>query len=245
MLVNQLPAAAPLVPVVQTIVTQLQVLSQSDPRVSEVLLQLQELDGSAPTAGSLVAKVALLSRLLAYLTRTDPNAAKQLAATLPALRALLTELRAANDAGLLTNVQLPSTSALLLGGPAGSAPVLLAGPEDSAPGAISYPSVAMTYEQSYEQAAAAATDKHPAAPGGSLPSTSVLTPVGSPISSPAPASGAGPAAGGGIGSGAPAIALLAMMALSLLYLVQMPGRLNLDLAPWRSTLLASRLERPG
>ncbi|MBV9422037.1 MAG: hypothetical protein JOZ98_03930 [Solirubrobacterales bacterium] len=62
----------------------------------------------------------------------------------------------------------------------------------------------------------------------------------------APFSGAAPsgATAGAVGAGAAAGALLAVSFVWLLYGL-LTGRLTLDLFPWQSALLASRLERPG
>jgi hypothetical protein len=60
-----------------------------------------------------------------------------------------------------------------------------------------------------------------------------------------PPGGVGAAAGGGGGAtGATAAALLALVGICLMRAL-LPGRLALGLAPWRSALLVSRLERPG
>jgi hypothetical protein len=53
----------------------------------------------------------------------------------------------------------------------------------------------------------------------------------------------GSATGGGGAAGSQAILLVAMLAVSLSGLVS--KRLRPDAAPWRSTMLAPRLERPG
>jgi hypothetical protein len=59
-----------------------------------------------------------------------------------------------------------------------------------------------------------------------------------------PIGGATAGGGGGAGSAAPhAGAMFVALALSLATILL--GRVSLDLASWRSTLLASRLERPG
>lgn len=66
-----------------------------------------------------------------------------------------------------------------------------------------------------------------------------------PLSVPLPAGGgAGGAASGGVGAGAAALGFLAVAAACLLHGL-LPGRLALELFPWTSTLLPSRLERPG
>ena len=53
----------------------------------------------------------------------------------------------------------------------------------------------------------------------------------------------GASAGGGIGSPAPPV-LAAFAVLALAFLTAVLGRFSLDMASWRSTLLASRLEHP-
>jgi hypothetical protein len=65
-----------------------------------------------------------------------------------------------------------------------------------------------------------------------------------PIPGSYPAGAAAGSASGGMGVGAAGAALLAVAALWLLH-VLLPGRLALELFPWRSTLLSLRLERPG
>ena len=72
--------------------------------------------------------------------------------------------------------------------------------------------------------------------------SSVSASVPLPISSSFPA-GAAAGASGGIGAGAAA----AVLAVAMLWLLQalLPGRLALDLCPWRSAMLVWRLERPG
>ena len=67
---------------------------------------------------------------------------------------------------------------------------------------------------------------------------------GPPVPSSGPASASGSSASGGVGVGAAAAALLAVAAIWLLNAL-LPGRLALDLFPWRSTMFAFRLERPG
>jgi len=54
---------------------------------------------------------------------------------------------------------------------------------------------------------------------------------------------AGPSASGGIGSSVPPV-VAPMRALALMFAMLVLGRLSLDLAPWRSTVFASRLEHP-
>ncbi len=72
--------------------------------------------------------------------------------------------------------------------------------------------------------------------------SSVSASVPLPISSSFPA-GAAAGASGGIGAGAAA----AVLVVAMLWLLQalLPGRLALDLCPWRSAMLVWRLERPG
>jgi hypothetical protein len=59
-----------------------------------------------------------------------------------------------------------------------------------------------------------------------------------------PAGGGASTSSGGAGAGASAAAVLALAGVCLLGAL-LPGRLRLDPFPWRSALLASRLERPG
>ncbi len=80
-------------------------------------------------------------------------------------------------------------------------------------------------------------------PRGSPVQSSVTAAIAPPISPTLPASAAASGAGGGLAAGA-AGALLMAAALWLLQAL-LPGRLALDLFPWKSTLLALRLERPG
>lgn len=82
--------------------------------------------------------------------------------------------------------------------------------------------------------------RHDSSPGAGSVETQVPG-VGS-----APFSGAAPsgATAGAVGAGAAAGALLAVSFVWLLYGL-LTGRLTLDLFPWQSALLASRLERPG
>jgi hypothetical protein len=70
-------------------------------------------------------------------------------------------------------------------------------------------------------------------------------PLTPPVSASLPPGGAvSPAGGGGGAAGAAAAALLALAAVALLRAL-LPGLLAVDLLPWRSALLAFRLERPG
>jgi hypothetical protein len=59
-----------------------------------------------------------------------------------------------------------------------------------------------------------------------------------------PIGGATAGGGGGLGSAAPHVAAV-FAALALALATILLGRVSLDLASWRSTLLASLLERPG
>ncbi len=82
--------------------------------------------------------------------------------------------------------------------------------------------------------------RHGSTPGGGIVEAQVPDVASAPLSGGAP-SGATP---GAVGAGAAAGALLAVAFVWLLYGL-LPGRLTLDLFPWQSALLASRLERPG
>ena len=84
----------------------------------------------------------------------------------------------------------------------------------------------------------------PAAAKRLVPAAVQYAPVSAPTALPV-GGGAAAAGSGGIGSGAPPVApaftALALLALATILL----ARFSLDLASWRSTLLPSRLERPG
>ena len=65
-----------------------------------------------------------------------------------------------------------------------------------------------------------------------------------PVQTRLPVGSAAAAGGGGVGSVAPSV-LAAFEALALALATILLVRFSLDLATWRSTLLGSRLERPG
>ena len=242
--VTPLGSMTPLGSGLQTLIGGLESLTRSDPAVGLLLVQLQQAGDSAPTAESLVARVVLLNRLLAYLTRVDPSAARRLAPTLPALHTLLIDLLlAANRGGALTRSQLSAAYSLAFGVPRPL--VALAGADAVLRGAASVALAVQSLEQSSAQAVSGATVKRSGT--ARTASASASASVGRvPDMSPRPlAGGAAATASGGIASGAPAaVALLALLAVWLLHAL-LPGRAVLDLVPWRSTLLASRLERPG
>ena len=78
------------------LIPRLQRLAATNPRVSALLSQLRQLSGSTPTMGALIQRVALLKQLLTELAKKDPQAARRIAALLPALHSVLVKLYAAN-----------------------------------------------------------------------------------------------------------------------------------------------------
>jgi hypothetical protein len=240
---NQLSAMSPLGPGLQTLIARIETLTASDPTARAILAQLQQLSGVSPTAATTVERAVLLNRLLTYLSRTDPVAAKRLAPALPAFQALVLGLMRAQHNGLLAGGLMSGGYGLsILGGSAlsVSTPVPASIRFASFSGLMaSSPAGQSTAVQSGQASGAVMHKRSGVAIHLPAPASAPVPPA------PAPLSGGGGAAagGGGVGSAAPAIALLAALVVWALNFFS--GRVDLDLAPWRTTLLASRLERPG
>lgn len=254
----------------QALIVRLVSLTQTDPTISPLLAVLQAPPDSTPTVGSLVARVMLLDRLLARLTRVDPLAARRLALALPALHALVSHLLLAalpsdwlrgseplsNSNALVktrqpaggrgstpTNDQTSNTAIDFLrpdGAPSGVDAVLAVGAGPTLTAQSSGQSFVPPSPEAIHQQSRRAGMAH----GRS--SASVSGRKASPVTAPPVGGGAvAGSASGGIGAAAPAaVALLAVLAAWLLDTF-LSGRVPLDLVPRRATLLASRLERPG
>jgi hypothetical protein len=225
-------------------------LTHTDPAAVQILLTLH-VGEAARTVQSLVGRVMLLNQLVEYLTHVDPAAARRLASALPVLHRLLFDLivSAGNGTALTVAGRVPIVNALghVYGGvfsPAHRLLQLLAADGTLtafttaawAPGSPAHPSSSA----GVRIIGGRATTKRPAAAAAS---GSVATP---PVLPP-PLAGGGPAgASGGVASGVGAsTALIAsLLTVSLLYAL-LGERVVLTLSPWRSTLLATRLERPG
>jgi hypothetical protein len=121
----------------------------------------------------------------------------------------------------------------------------LAGGDAALPAAVSLATTAQSLDQS-STSAAQTVPSHRRSPHASSRAvgSSVFVSLAPPVSSSLPAGAAAGGASGGVGAGAAAAALLAVAALWLLHAL-LPGRLALDLSPWKSTMLDLRLERPG
>jgi hypothetical protein len=206
---------------------------------------LEQLSGSAPSVNSTVERAILLNRLLDYLNQNDPTAAKALGSALPAFEALvmgLVQAQAQNGGSMIGTAITGSYALAVIGGPSlvPGNQVLGLAHVASFSDVISSGTVVQSAGLNRNQSIGSAMHKR------SGLGTHVAPPASAPVP-PLPAlfsgGGASAAGGGGIGSAAPAIALLA--ALIVWALNFFSGRIDLDFAPWRTTLLASRLERPG
>ncbi len=244
----QLQSVTLLWPSVAPLITRLQALSASDPAVSALVAQLEQITSGTPTVSSLIERITLLNRLLADLSRTDPRAAMRIAALLPALHLLLLSLHRTEGlawpstaAGAASLFPQPLTVFSLAGGSTvlmGTFPESASYYNTSASSTISQNllSTRLPSGPSRDQdRASQLTAQGAADPGSEDSSTSLLLQSGH----------LALAASGGTGpGGAPALALLAVLTLSLLSR-WIPGRMSLNIAAWKSTLLSGRLERPG
>jgi hypothetical protein len=242
---DPLGTATPLRQELQTLIARIEALTRGDPAASALLRQLQQGSNTTPTDRSLVARFVLLNRLVASLS-TDPLLAPRLAPVLPSLRHLVTALLRAEKKGALGGWML--WTGWQLSGRGNPDPVLsglgtlLVPPWASAsPAGVGSWAPGQGLERSSKRGSASASQvrERPEMPRPVPQSVALPAP---PPSTPLPEGGAAVGASGGIGSAAPAIALLAMLSVWLLTFSQ---RVVLDLVPWRSTLLSSRLERPG
>ena len=232
----------------QTIVETLKSLTQSDPAVAQILLALQ-VGQEGRTAQSLVARMMLLNRLVEDLIYVDPAAARRLASALPVLDKLLFDLIVTAENRTAITVAGHATMVSPLGDVASGAPwaahrlFQLPG----ADGALAAPSTAVASpgNSAHSPSAAAvrivggrsAIKRPAAATSGSVAVPPALPP-------PLPGGGAVGVSGGvSLGVGASTV-LIALLTVSLVYAL-LRERVVLTLVPWRSTLLATRLERPG
>ena len=231
---------------VQTLIVRIESLTLLDPTLSPLLAGLQESGGSLPTVRLLVAKVALLDRLLVRLMSVDPVAAQRLAAALPALHALVANLLFA--ASYAQGSSIPAT---LIGPPMAIrmlAPLIApygAGFDSALAGVAPALSEASASGQSFVGASSAVVGRPAIGTTGigrvsrSAPAPTVPPPLPSPL-------------GGGVGSasGGLGLGMAAATGLLLLAIVCRPGmvlcrRFELDRMGWRAMFLAPRLERPG
>ncbi len=227
-----LPTSAPLGPELQSLIVKLRALSASDPSAQAILVSLQELGSAAPTSSSTIERIILLNRLLNDLARVDPKAAQALASTLPAFDTLVRGLIQDERNPFLASpgATLPAgSSPLAIGEPLGAAVLLAAGEFATEP--------VVTPISPSNGLARKVT--HSASPLPAPPS-----PV-APVPLPAPIGGGGSSAAGAGGAASASSTVLSVAGLNLPRLNSVAQRLELDLAPWRSMLLASRLERPG
>ena len=96
-------------PRLQSLIVRLESLTLIDPALSPLIARLQGADDS-PTVGSLVARIVLLDRLLAHLTRVDPLAARRLELALPTLHTLVSDLLLAEKQSGMRPVAEPLSS---------------------------------------------------------------------------------------------------------------------------------------
>jgi hypothetical protein len=252
---DPLAAVPSLGPSIQSLIARLASLSLADPAAGSLLVRLQQASAAPPSIGSLAAQIVLLNRLLDVLARTDPLAAQRLAVAMPVLGTMVMDvLRAQGNRAAFGSIGSMSWQ-VLPGAPFFASVVspALAQTLGVLTGAMKSP-LHDGLEPSVQRETAVL------APGqfiGLDPGRSddrgfrAGSGAGSVTSAPifrsrlADHSGGGAAtsASGGIGSAAPAVALLAVLAVWGMGFFS--NRLDMDLAPWRSTLLASRLERPG
>ncbi len=239
---NQLDSLTWFAPGLQTLVAHVESSAASDPAISQLLVQLQQA-GWTPKVRSLLARVVLLDRLLAYLTRANPLAARRFAPELPTLHILLANLlRTANEHGVLTGWQQPGTDTLAAGF-SQSRPSLM-GSQWVLAGSASVLPATDTSGQSARRAVSSAAHKRARTVRVGAPSTLGSVTGSLPVPLPLVGSGGGASASGGLASSAPAAALLTALAVCLMQ-TMLSRRLLLDLAPWRSSPIAWRPERPG
>ncbi len=245
----QLQSVTLLWPSVAPLITQLQALSASDPAVSALVAELQQVTGGVPTVGSLIERIALLNRLLADVSRKDPGAAMRIAALLPELHLLLLNLHRSEGVAWPTGADgfaSPLSQPLMVFSFAGDSPVLMA----PSLGAVSYydtSAASSSLSQNLRSAQMASGPSHGPWKASQLISPGVTGPSGDDSSTSVllQSTHLAVAASGGTGpGGAPALALLAVLTLSLLSR-WIPGRMSLNIATWSSALIAGRLERPG
>ncbi len=246
---SQLQALAPFGAGLAPLIVGLESLTRSDPSVTPLLAALQQASNPAPTVGALVARVALLDRLLARLTRIDPVAAKRLAHALPKLHMLMTDLLLATSGGALRpsqSLSAPGATAAVL------QPVLAlmaANPAlGAAPGAQArvLSDAAQNPQQWLGPVAPRAI--HSRSQRAGAPHRSAASSSAREIAPPAaPPLGGGVtgSATGGLGFAAPAaVALLAALIIWLLSTLS-SERVAAYLVPRRAMLLAALPERPG
>jgi hypothetical protein len=260
-LADPLAAVPSLGPSIQSLIARLASLSLADPAAASLLVQLQQVSAAPPSIGSLVARIVLLNRLLDVLARTDPLAAQRLAIALPALDTMVMDVLRAQGNGAVVGSIGPDGSASWQAAP--GAPLFssvvspaLAQTLRVLAGALE-PPLRDGLEPSVQREAAVLAPGQFVGPdpgrsddrvlrAGAGAGSAATAPASAPLA-PAPSGpfrgGAATSASGGIGSAAPAMALVAVLAVWGMSFFS--NRLDLDLAPWRSTLLASRLERPG
>jgi hypothetical protein len=225
-------------------------LTHTDPAAVQILLTLH-VGQAARTVQSLVGRVMLLNQLVEYLTHVDPAAARRLGSALPVLHQLLFDLivSAGNGTGITVAARVPIVSALGHGYGGVLSPThrllqLLAADgvvtpfttTSWAPGSPAHSSSSV----GVRIIGGGATIKRPAAAtaSGSVAAPAVLPP---PLAGGAPA---GVSGGVSSGVGASTALIASLLTVSLLYAL-LGERVVLTLFPWRSRLLATRLERPG